>query len=226
MVSGSLPEPVQPAPSRPGLTSAKIVIAGGFGVGKTTCVAAISEIPPVNTEAWMTAASETVDHLDPGIDKTTTTVAMDFGRLTIDRELVLYLFGTPGQARFWPMWDDLSRGAVGALVLVDTRRLDASFAAVNYFEQDSRLPFVVAVNLFDGVLTHPLDEVREALDLAPAVPLVTVDARDGASVARALLAVIEHAMARTRRGRPASPQLQPSPTQPPPTQPPLQVARR
>jgi signal recognition particle receptor subunit beta len=125
------------------LTSAKIVIAGGFGVGKTTCVRSISEITPINTEAWMTAASEPVDRLDPGIDKTTTTVAMDFGRLTIGSDLVLYLFGTPGQARFWPMWDDLSRGAVGALVLVDTRRLDTSFAAVNYFEQDSDLPFVV-----------------------------------------------------------------------------------
>ncbi len=184
-------------PDIPELTSAKIVIAGGFGVGKTTCVAAISEIPPVNTEAWMTAASEQVDHLDPGIDKVTTTVAMDFGRLTIDRDLVLYLFGTPGQARFWPMWDDLSRGAVGALVLVDTIRLDASFAAVNYFELDSRLPFVVAVNLFDGVLSHPLDAVREALDLPAHVPLTTLDARDGASVARALLLVVEHAMTRT-----------------------------
>ena len=184
-------------PEQPGLTSAKIVVAGGFGVGKTTCVGAISEIPPVNTEAWMTAASEPVDHLDPGIDKTTTTVAMDFGRLTIDRELVLYLFGTPGQARFWPMWDDLCRGAVGALVLVDTRRLDASFAAVNYFELDSQLPFVVAVNLFDGVLTHPLEAVRDALDLADDVPLITVDARERGWVARALLDVVHHAMSRT-----------------------------
>jgi uncharacterized protein len=205
MAYASSPDP-GPTPGIPELTSAKIVIAGGFGVGKTTCVAAISEIPPVNTEAWMTAASEQVDHLDPGIDKVTTTVAMDFGRLTIDRDLVLYLFGTPGQARFWPMWDDLSRGAVGALVLVDTLRLDASFAAVNYFELDSRLPFVVAVNLFDGVLSHPLDEVREALDLPAAVPLTTLDARDGASVARALLLVVEHSM---DRARPRSTTLQP-----------------
>ncbi|WP_436971251.1 GTP-binding protein [Micromonospora chersina] len=186
-------------PDSPLLTSAKIVIAGGFGVGKTTCVGSISEIPPVNTEAWMTAASETVDRLDPGIDKTTTTVAMDFGRLTIGPDLVLYLFGTPGQPRFWPMWDDLCRGAVGALVLADTRDLAASFPAVNYFEQDSDVPFVVCVNLFDGVLHHPLEDVRAALTLPARVPLTACDARDPSSVARALLTVVEHAMSRTPR---------------------------
>ncbi|WP_406045249.1 ATP/GTP-binding protein [Micromonospora sp. NBC_00898] len=192
MDSASLPE--NPSP-----TSAKIVIAGGFGVGKTTCVRSISEIPPINTEAWMTAASEPVDRLDPGIDKTTTTVAMDFGRLTIGADLVLYLFGTPGQPRFWPMWDDLCRGAVGALVLADTRNLAASFPAVNYFEQDSEVPFVVCVNLFDGVLHHPLADVRDALALPAGVPLIACDARDPSSVARALLAVVEHTMARTAR---------------------------
>jgi hypothetical protein len=185
------------SPEQSTISSAKIVIAGGFGVGKTTCVASISEIPPVNTEAWMTAASEPVDRMDPGIDKTTTTVAMDFGRLTIAEDLVLYLFGTPGQARFWPMWDDLCRGAVGALVLADTRRLDASFAAVNYFEQDSDLPFVVCVNLFDGILSHNLDDVREALALSPAVPLIACDARESTSVAQALLTVVTHTMQRT-----------------------------
>ncbi|MBY8874221.1 ATP/GTP-binding protein [Micromonospora sp. PLK6-60] len=190
MASGSLSD-------NPLLTSAKVVIAGGFGVGKTTCVRSISEIPPINTEAWMTAASEPVDRLDPGIDKTTTTVAMDFGRLTIDQDLVLYLFGTPGQPRFWPMWDDLCRGAVGALVLADTRHLEGSFPAVNYFEHDIDLPFVVCVNLFDGVLTHPLDDVRAALALSADVPLTACDARDPASVARALLVAVEHTMART-----------------------------
>jgi signal recognition particle receptor subunit beta len=194
MVSASSPDTT--------LTSAKIVIAGGFGVGKTTCVGSISEITPINTEAWMTAASEPVDRLDPGIDKTTTTVAMDFGRLTIGHDLVLYLFGTPGQARFWPMWDDLCRGAVGALVLADTRHLDASFAAVNYFEQDSNLPFVVCLNLFDGVLTHDLEDVREALALSPEVPLITCDARDPSSVAKALMAVVEHTMQRTAGAAP------------------------
>ncbi|GAA3750025.1 hypothetical protein HDA32_001056 [Spinactinospora alkalitolerans] len=186
------------------LTSVKIVVAGGFGVGKTTLVGAVSEIPPVNTEAWMTQASRTIDPLSSGDGKETTTVAMDFGRITLAEDLVLYLFGTPGQDRFWPMWDDLCRGASGGLVLVDTRRLDVSFAAVNYFENDSDVPFVVAVNLFDGRQTHDLDAVRDALRLSADVPLITCDARDRGSVVDALTAALTHTMAHTAPGGPGA----------------------
>ncbi len=173
--------------------SAKIVVAGGFGVGKTTFVGAVSEVPPMSNEAWMTEAGQGVDDLPPGT-KSTTTVAMDFGRITLRPDLLLYLFGTPGQARFWFLWDDLSRGALGAVVLVDTSRIDESFAAINYFENDSELPFVVAVNQFEGKPVHDLDEVRDALALDPAVPLVTCDARDRASTIATLTELVGHTL--------------------------------
>jgi hypothetical protein len=174
----------------------KIVVAGGFGVGKTTMVGALSEIPPLVTEESLTSASVGVDDISVVPGKTTTTVAMDFGRITMD-ELVLYLFGTPGQDRFWFMWDELARGAVGAVVLVDLRRVDDCFPAVDYFES-RKLPFVVAVNTFPGFDDFPDAEVRDALALRADTPIVRVDARDASSGTAALIALVEHALARSR----------------------------
>ena len=175
--------------------STKIVIAGGFGVGKSTLVGAVSEIDPLRTEALVTNESEGVDDLAAVPTKATTTVAMDFGRLTLAEDLVLYLFGTPGQRRFWFMWDDLCRGAIGAIVLVDVARLDESFSPLDYFESKG-VPFIVAVNLFDGGQRYQLDEVASALALPPNVPIIEVDARDRESAKQALIRVTEYALRR------------------------------
>ncbi|AIA02205.1 MULTISPECIES: GTP-binding protein [Streptomyces] len=183
----------------------KILVAGGFGVGKTTLVGAVSEIRPLRTEERLTEAGRPVDDLHGVEAKSTTTVAMDFGRITVHEGLVLYLFGTPGQDRFWFLWDELARGALGAVVLADTRRLADSFAAIDYFERRG-LPFVVAVNCFDGADRYPVDAVKDALDLDPAVPVVLCDARAQDSARDVLVAVVEHAMRRgAQRREPALP---------------------
>ncbi|MEU9447995.1 ATP/GTP-binding protein [Streptomyces sp. NPDC048277] len=174
----------------------KIVVAGGFGVGKTTLVTAASEITPLQTEALMTEASEETDDLTATPDKTTTTVAMDFGRITLDDDLVLYLFGTPGQQRFWFMWDDLVRGAIGAVVLADTRRLKDCFPALDYFESCG-LPYVVAVNHFDGSERFEPEDVREALTIPARIPVMIMDARRRISVIESLLSLVAHALDET-----------------------------
>ena len=173
--------------------STKIVVAGGFGVGKTTLVGSVSEIKPLRTEALVTNESEGVDDLDAVPSKATTTVAMDFGRITLAEDLVLYLFGTPGQRRFWFMWDDLCRGAIGAIVLVDTTRLNEAFSPLDYFEAKG-IPFIVCVNEFEGTQKYPMTEIREALALPNEVPIMAIDARDRDSAKTALVRVTEFAL--------------------------------
>jgi signal recognition particle receptor subunit beta len=181
--------------SEPFFTPVKMLIAGGFGVGKTTFVRSVSEIEPLTTEELLTVASADRDSLAGVERKSTTTVAMDFGRITLpSQNMVLFMFGTPGQERFWFMWDELSNGAVGAIVLADTRRLPDCFAAVEFFELRG-IPFVVAVNEFDGAFHYEPEEVREALGLHPRVPVNLCDARDARSATRVLVSLVRHALA-------------------------------
>ncbi|GHJ49349.1 ATP-binding protein [Catellatospora sp. TT07R-123] len=180
----------------------KILVAGGFGAGKTTLVGAVSEISPLRTEEVLTTAGMGTDDITGVSAKTTTTVAMDFGRITINPHLVLYLFGTPGQNRFWFLWDELATGALGAVVLADTRRLADSFAAIDYFEQRGT-PFVIAVNCFDSEQRYTVEQVREALDLDGHVPVLLTDARDRVSVKNVLITLVEHVLTMVKAAVPA-----------------------
>ncbi|MGY0490929.1 GTP-binding protein [Streptomyces sp. WG-D5] len=183
-------DPTSRADPRADFTALKVLIAGGFGVGKTTLVESVSEIRPLRTEEDLTVASRGVDHLDGVTTKSTTTVAMDFGRITLRENLALYLFGTPGQDRFWFLWDELATGCLGAVVLADTRRLADSFPAVDYFESRG-IPFIVAVNCFDGVRSHSPEAVARALDLGPGTTVLLCDARDRESGKETLIRLLE-----------------------------------
>jgi signal recognition particle receptor subunit beta len=185
-------------PSRRVPTALKVLVAGGFGVGKTTLVSSVSEIMPLQTEELLTDASIGTDDLLGVEGKRTTTVAMDFGRISISDDVVLYLFGTPGQDRFWFLWDELALGALGAIVVADTRRLADCFPSVDYFERRGT-PFLVAVNCFHGEQKHSPQRVREALDLDPDVPVVLCDARDRESGKFVFITLMEHVMSRSRR---------------------------
>ena len=180
------------------VAAVKLLVAGGFGAGKTTMVASVSEVAPLRTEESLTQLSVGVDDLTGVEQKTTTTVAMDFGRITITPELILYLFGTPGQDRFWFMWDELAQGAIGAVLLVDTRRLDTCFPAIDFFERRG-IPFIIGVNCFDGAQLYTVEEVRSALDIDDGVPIVLCDVRHRESSKELLIAVTEHALALNER---------------------------